>query len=58
MRKNISRTVQPDSRLPFNEWIHHIINRRNEIEQLQSPVIRERRRQEIMLETLRIYKNR
>jgi hypothetical protein len=52
----IKHTVEPDRRLPFNEWVHHVINRRGEIDQLQSPVIRERRRMEIMMETIRRYK--
>lgn len=55
----ISRTVHPDQRLPFNDWIHYVITTRGKIEQLESSVLKMRRMEELNRTTKRNYgKNR
>jgi hypothetical protein len=55
MRKlRISRTITPE-RLPFNEWMHHVITRRGEIEQILNPTSRQWRKEELNRLTVKKY---
>ena len=55
----ISRTVHPDQRLPFNDWIHYVITRREQIQHLSCERLKGYKLADLNQETKRYYgKNR